>query len=387
MFADTTEQIEFRRSIQSIMDAFPDDYWRKLDAEETFPWEFYREFARAGFLGAAVPQSYGGSGLPLSDVAVVLQQVAESGAGLTGAGAVHMSMFGIAPIIRFASESMREAYLPRIMSGEIQLCFGVTEADAGTDTTKIATFAKQDGDHFVITGRKVWISKAQEADYCLLFARTRRPEDCPKRTEGFSLFLLPMKSAGITHRPIPMMGRRAIAACELFLDDVRVPASQLVGEEGSGFRYLLEGLNAERILLSYEAVGLGRAALARAVAYANERNVFSKLIGANQGVQFPLAEAYVRLEAADLAARKAAWLYDRGEPCGPAANTAKYLAAEAAFQAADRAVQTLGGFGYASEYHVERYFREARLLLSTPVSQNLVLSFLAERVLGLPRSF
>lgn len=387
MFFDTEVQRALRANVQTILRAFPDEYWMEKDRDEVFPHEFYRAFAEAGYLGASVPEAYGGAGLLLSDVAAILQEVSESGAGLTGASAVHMSMFGIAPLVKYAHETLRAEVLPRILDGSLHVCFGVTEPDAGTDTTRITTMAARDGDDLVIRGRKVWISKAIEADECLMLVRTTRRTEAARPTEGMSLILVPMTSPGISVSPIPMLGRRAIRACEMVLDDVRVPASRLVGEEGKGFRYLLESLNAERILVAYEAVGLGRAALRKAISYAKERVVFSRAIGANQGVQLPLAESHARLEAADLAARKAAWTYDAGHPCGPEANIAKYLASEAAYEAADRALQTLGGFGYANEYHVERYFREARLWRVAPVSQNLILSFLAERVLGLPRSF
>jgi len=387
MFRDTEDQIAIRDAVRAILKDFPDEYWMEKDREERFPKEFYKAFADAGFLGASVPEELGGSALPLADVAAILQEVSQSGAGMAGASAVHMSMFGIQPIVKHADDALRSEVLPRILDGSLQVCFGVTEPDAGTDTTRITTFARRDGDDYVIRGNKVWISKALDADECLLLVRTTKIEDAPRPTDGMSLILVPMSAAGIKVSPIPMLGRRSIAACEVVFDDVRVSAGRIVGQEGKGFRYLLESLNAERILVAAEAVGLGRAALAKAVNYANERQVFGRAIGQNQGVQFPLAESHARLEAADLAARKAAWLYDAGEPCGAEANIAKYLASEAAFEAADRAMQTLGGFGYANEYHVERYFREARLWRVAPVAQNLILSFIAERVLGLPRSF
>ncbi len=387
MFRDTEDQVAIRNTVRMLMKQFPDEYWMEKDSKEEFPEEFYSAFAEAGFLGASVPEEFDGSGLPLADVAAILQEISESGAGMAGASAVHMSMFGIQAIIKHADSRLRGEILPRILNGSLQICFGVTEPDAGTDTTRITTFARRDGEDYIIRGNKVWISKALDADECLLLVRTAKIEDCARPTDGMSLILVPMKSAGIAVSPIPMLGRRSIAACEVVFEDVRVPANRIVGEEGKGFRYLLESLNAERILVAAEAVGLGRAALAKAVRYANERQVFGRIIGQNQGVQFPLADSYARLEAADLAARKAAWLYDAGESCGAEANTAKYLASEAAFEAADRAMQTLGGFGYANEYHVERYFREARLWRVAPVAQNLILSFIAERVLGLPRSF
>lgn len=383
----TADQKAIIESVDLMMTKFDDDYWMHCDIEERFPREFYDSFAAAGFLGVSIPEEYGGSGLGLTEAALVLQRVSQSGAGLSGASAVHLSIFGMTPVVKFANEAMRRRYLPDLVSGKLHVCFGVTEPDAGTDTTRITTTATKDGDGYLISGKKVWTSKAQDSDRCLLLTRTTPREQCAKPSDGMTLFLVPLNDPAVTIRPIPKMGRKAVSSCEVFYDNLRVSAEDMVGEEGQGFRYLLDGLNAERILVAYEAVGLGRAALRRAVGYAKERVVFKRPIGANQGIQFPLADSYARLEAADMMNARAAWLYDNSQPCGPQANMAKYLSSEAAFEAADRAVQTHGGFGYAAEYHVERYFRETRLWRIAPISQNLVLSYLAERVLELPRSY
>jgi acyl-CoA dehydrogenase len=306
---------------------------------------------------------------------------------MNGASSMHLSIFGMHPVIVHGSEELKRQTLPRIVSGDLHVCFGVTEPNAGLDTTKITTFAKRTEGGYVVNGRKIWISKALESEKILLLTRTTRIEDCRRKTDGMTLFLTDLNRDRVDIRPIPKMGREAVDSNELFIDNLEVPEAHRVGEEGRGFKYLLDGLNPERILIAVEALGLGRAAIRRAVAYGNERVVFGRPIGMNQGLQFPLADAQIRLDAAELMARKAAWLYDRGLPCGREANSAKYLCADAAFQAADRAVQVHGGMGYAREYHVERYFREARLLRIAPISQEMILSFVGEHVLGLPRSF
>ncbi len=389
-FEQDPEHTAIRESVQALMRQFPDQYWLEADQQHRFPREFYDAFAKAGFLGVSIPTEYGGSGLGLTEAAAILSEVSGSGAGLSGASAVHMSIFGMTPVIKFGSDAMKKKYLPDVVSGALHVCFGVTEADAGTDTTNIKTSARRDGDDYIINGNKVWTSKAQDSQRCLLLARTTPRELCKKPSEGMTLFFVPLLSDAVTIRAIPKMGRASVSSCEVFYDNHRVHVSDRVGEEGKGFQYLLDGLNAERILVACEAVALGRAALRKATEYALQRTVFGRAIGANQGVQFPLADSLAKLEAAELVSAKAAWMYDRGESparLGPIANMAKYLASEAAFEAADRAVQTHGGFGYASEFHVERYFRETRLWRIAPISQNLVLSYLAERVLGLPRSF
>jgi acyl-CoA dehydrogenase len=297
-------------------------------------------------------------------------------------------IFGMHPVIKHGSPEMKERLLPQIVNGTMHVCFGVTEPDAGLDTTKTATFAKPDGSGgYVVNGRKVWISKAQNSQKVLLLTRTTKLEDCKKKTDGMTLFLTDVQSDQIEIRGIPKMGREAVDSNELYIDDLHVPGEDLVGEEGQGFKYLLDGLNPERIFVAAEALGLGRASLRRAVAYANERVVFGRKIGKNQGIQFPLADSRMRLDAAELVLRKASWKYDRGEPCGLEANTAKFLCSEAGTEAADRAIQTHGGFGYAREYHVERYYREARLLKIAPLPQEMVLNYIGEHVLGLPRSY
>lgn len=386
-FELSPEHTALQESVRELMKKFPDEYWMEKDQKHEFPWEFYRTFAGAGYLGILIPPEYGGLGLGLTPAALVLEEVAASGAGMNGASAVHLSMFSITPVVKFGTPEMRRKYLPAIARGDLHVAFGITEPDAGTDTTAIRTTAVRQGDYYVIHGQKVWTSKALEAQKVLLLARTAPLNQCSRRTDGMTLFLADLDRSAVSIRPIPKMGRNAVDSNEVFLDGLRVSVSDVVGEEGKGFYYLLDGLNAERILIAHEMVGLGRAALRRAVNYARERVVFGRPIGQNQGIQFPLADALARLDAAELLARKAAWLYDRGLPCGREANTAKYLAAEAAFLAADRAVQTHGGFGYAVEYHVERYFREARMGRIAPISDNLVLAYLGQHVLGLPRSY
>jgi acyl-CoA dehydrogenase len=386
-FSYSPEQESIRRSIQALVKDFPDEYWLARDRAHEFPWDFYNVIAKAGYLGMVIPEEYGGSGLGITEAGIVLMEIAASGAAINGASAIHLSMFGINPVVKHGSEEMRRKYLPQVIAGDLHVCFGVTEPDAGTDTTRITTNAVRDGDDFIINGQKVWLTKAADCQKVLLLTRTTPLNQCRKRTDGMTLFFADLDPSAVTIRPIEKMGRNAVASNEVFFDNLRVPASDVVGEIGRGFHHLLDGLNPERILVAYEAVGVGRAALRRATQYAKERRVFGRAIGENQGIQLPLADSLARLHAAELAAQKAAWLYETGQPCGPEANMAKFLAGEAAFQAADRAVQTHGGYGYASEFHVERYFREARMLRIAPISENLILAGLAEHVLGLPRSY
>ena len=376
-----------REHVARLCSNYDDTYWAACDSEHRFPWAFYRDMAAGGWIGIAIPEQYGGGGRGIVEAAAVLEEVAASGAAMNGASALHMSIFGMQPVIRHGSEQMRRRFLPAVADGSLHVAFGVTEPDAGTDTSRITTRAVRDGDHYVITGRKVWTSKALEAHRILLLTRTTPLDQCRRPTDGMTLFLVDKHSPGVGVAPIPKMGRNAVASCETTYDQVVVPVADRVGEEGDGFRYLLDGLNAERVLIAAEAVGIGRVALDRAVAYAKQRVVFGRPIGQNQGIAFPLAEAHARLRAANLMVQEAARLVDAGLPCGEEANLAKYLAAEAGFFAADRAVQTLGGFGYATEYHVERYFREARLMRIAPISQELIMSYIAEHVLGLPRSY
>jgi acyl-CoA dehydrogenase len=375
-----------RAAVTQVCAQFDDSYWAACEAEHRFPWDFYGAMAEGGWIGIAVPERYGGGGRGIREAAAVLEEVAASGACMNGASAIHLSIFGMHPVVLHGTEEMRQRFLPAVADGSLHVAFGVTEPDAGTDTTRITTRAVRDGDEYVINGRKVWTTKALEADRILLLTRTTPLAECERPTQGMTLFLVDRHSPGVGVTPIDKMGRNAVASCETTYDDVRVPVADRVGDEGRGFQYLLDGLNAERILIAAEAVGIGRAALRRAVDYANERVVFGRPIGKNQGIAFPLAEAHAQLRAASLMIREAASLADAGLPCGEEANLAKYLAAEAGFFAADRAVQTHGGFGYATEYHVERYFREARLPRIAPISQELVLAYVAEHVLGLPRS-
>jgi acyl-CoA dehydrogenase len=376
-----------REHVGRVCADFDDAYWAECDREHRFPWDFYRAMAAGGWIGIAIPEEYGGGGRGIVEAATVLRTVAASGAAMNGASALHMSIFGMQPVIRHGSAEIRSRFLPAVADGSLHIAFGVTEPDAGTDTTRITTRAARDGDRYIVNGRKVWTSKAMEADRILLLTRTTPLEECRRPTDGMTLFLVDKHSPGVGVTPIPKMGRNAVASCETTYDDVVVPAADRVGDEGAGFRYLLDGLNAERVLIAAEAIGIGEASLRVAVAYAKERVVFGRPIGQNQGIAFPLAEAHARLRAASLMVEEAARLVDAGAPCGEEANLAKYLAAEAGFFAADRAVQTLGGFGYASEYHVERYFREARLMRIAPISQELILSYVSEHVLGLPRSY
>jgi acyl-CoA dehydrogenase len=386
-FELTEDQRLIRTAVADLAARFDDDYWMEKDAAHEFPVEFYRAFAEAGWLGITIPEEYGGSGLGITEASIVLEEVAASGAGMNGASSVHMSIFGMHPVVLHGSDEMKKENLPRIVRGDLHVCFGITEPGAGLDTTRITTFARRDGKDYVVNGRKVWISKAVESEKILLLTRTTRFEDVTRKTDGLTLFFTDLDRKHVDIRPIRKMGRNAVTSNELFIDDLRIPEEHRVGEEGQGFKYLLDGLNPERCLVAAEALGIGRAALRRAVRYANEREVFGRPIGKNQGIQFPLADALARLDAAELMLRKATWLYDRGLPCGREANTAKYLCAEAGFQAADRALQVHGGMGYAEEYHVARYFREARLTRIAPISQEMVLNYLGEHVLGLPRSY
>jgi acyl-CoA dehydrogenase len=386
-FSEDTEHKPIRDAIRQICARFPDEYWAQADATHTFPWEFYQAMAAGGWIGIAIPAEYGGSGAGITEASIILEEVAASGACMNGASAIHLSIFGMHPVVRHGSEELKRRYLPRVASGELHVAFGVTEPDAGLDTTAISTRAVRDGTGYRVTGRKVWTSKALESDRVLLLTRTTRAEDCARKTDGLTLFVASLKDPAVGIRAIPKVGRNAVASCEVTYDGLFVDEADRVGEEGSGFGYLLDGLNAERVLVAAEALGVGRAALRRAVDYARNRVVFGRPIGSNQGISFPLAEAHARLAAAELAIRQAAWRIDRQLPCGEHANTAKFLAADAGYAAADAAVQTHGGFGYASEYHVERYWRESRLMRIAPVPQEMVLNYLAEHVLGLPRSY
>jgi len=386
-FILSDDQQALVEGVEAICSRFPDEYWLARDRDGEYPHEFHRALADGGWLGVAMPEDVGGSGLGMSEAALMMHTISRSGAGFSGASAVHMNIFGLNPVVVFGSEAQRAQALPPLINGEQKACFAVTEPDAGLDTTKLSTRAERDGDSYVVHGRKIWISTAQVADKMLLLARTTPLADVKKPTQGLSLFYTDLDRSKVEVREIEKMGRKSVDSNMLFIDGLRIPVEHRIGEEGRGFEYILHGLNPERILIASEAVGLGRAALAKAVDYAGERVVFGRPIGQNQGIQHPLAQAWMQLEAADLMVRKAAWLYDAGKPCGEFANSAKYLAAEAAFNACQTAVLTLGGMGYAKEYHVERYLRESFIPRIAPVSPQLIMCFIAEKVLGLPKSY
>ncbi|WP_368680236.1 acyl-CoA dehydrogenase family protein (plasmid) [Rhodococcus opacus] len=383
----TEDQATIRDAVRELAGKFDEQYWVEKDSEHEFPTEFYDAFAKGGWLGITTPEEYGGHGMGITEASILLEEVAASGAGMNGASSMHLSIFGMHPVIVHGSEELKQRTLPRIVDGDLHVCFGVTEPGAGLDTTKITTFARREGDKYIVNGRKVWISKAMESEKILLLTRTTKFEDAKKKTDGLTLFLTDLDRSKVDIRPIKKMGRNAVTSNELFIDGLEIPVEDRVGEEGKGFKYILDGLNPERMLVASEALGIGRAALRRGVQYANEREVFGRPIGMNQGLQFPLADSLARLDAAELVLRKATWLYDNGKPCAREANMAKYLCADAGFQAADRALQTHGGMGYSEEYHVARYFREARLTKIAPLSQEMVLNYLGEHVLGLPRSY
>jgi len=381
------EQQAIRDAVVRLCAGFDAAYWRRTDETGEFPEAFVAAMAQAGWLGVAMPTELGGAGLGLTEAAIVMQAVAESGAGFSGASAMHLNIFGLMPVVKFGSEEQRKRAIPRIIAGEDRTCFAVTEPDAGLDTTSLTTRATRTNDGYVIRGRKMWTTNAQRATKMLIIARTTPKEDAKRPTEGLSLFYTDFDRSRITATPIPKMGRKAVESNAVFIDDLHVPAEDLVGEEGRGFYYLLEGLNPERVLIGAEAVGLGRAALARAAGYAKERVVFGRPIGQNQGVAHPLAKAWAELEAANLMAFKAAALFDAGRECGAEANAAKYLGGEAGFNACEAAVLAHGGMGYAKAFDVERYFREAMIARIAPVSREMILNYIAERVLGLPKSY
>jgi acyl-CoA dehydrogenase len=383
---DDTPYAEIRDAVRRLCEAFPGAYWRQLDRSMAYPAEFVDALTRSGFLAALIPEEYGGAGLPLSAAAAILEEIQRAGCN---GSACHAQMYIMGTLLRHGSEAQKQRYLPGIASGALRLqAFGVTEPTSGTDTTSLKTFARREGDHYVVNGQKVWTSRAEHSDVMLLLARTTPREEVAKRTDGLSVFILDMREAlgnGLTIRPIRTMMNHATT--EVFFEDVRVPAENLVGEEGRGFRYILSGMNAERILIAAECVGDAKWFIDRAVGYAKERVVFGRAIGQNQGIQFPLARAYANMRAAELMVREATRLYEAGRDCGAEANMAKMLAADASFEAANACIQTHGGYGFAEEYDVERKFRETRLYQVAPISTNLILSYLAEHVLGLPRSY
>ncbi|HSF93659.1 MAG TPA: acyl-CoA dehydrogenase family protein [Thermohalobaculum sp.] len=382
----TPEQQAIREAIRRLMEPFGDAYWLECDETGTFPHDFRDAVAAGGWLGIAMPEEYGGAGLGVTEAAVMMEAVANSPGAMAAASAIHLNIFGPQAIVKHGTPEQKADWLPSIVSGELITCFGVTEPDAGLDTTRIKTAARRDGGDYVISGRKIWTSAAQQAGRVVLLARTAE-YDAANPTAGLSLFFAELDPAHVEIREIPKMGRHAVNSNMVFYDGLRVPARDRIGEAGSGFRYLLDSLNPERCLIAAEAIGTGRQALARAAAYARDRNVFGRPIGQNQAIQHPLAQSWTELEAAWLMVLRAAALYDAGAPCGPEANAAKYLGAEAGYRACERAVLTHGGMGYAREYHVERLLREVWINRLAPVSQQLILCHIAEKVLGLPKSY
>jgi acyl-CoA dehydrogenase len=386
-FTLNANQESIRDAIVKICTRFDDAYWLKKDKEGGFPHDFHKAIADAGWLGICIPEEYGGSGLGIADAAIMMRTISESGAGMSGASAIHMNVFGLNPVVVIGTKEQCRRMLPPIVDGRAKACFAVTEPNTGLNTTQLKTRAVRNGDKYVVNGQKVWISTAQVADKILLLTRTTPLEDVKNPTHGLSLFYTDFDRARITVHEIEKLGRKAVDSNELFIENFEIPVADRIGEEGRGFEYILHGMNPERILIAAEAVGLGKLALKRAADYARERNVFNRPIGKNQAIQHPLAKNWMELEAAWLMTLSAASQYDQGLPCGPAANAAKYLAGEAGFQACEQAVMTHGGFGYAKEYHVERYLRESLIPRIAPISRELILSFIAEKVLGLPKSY
>jgi len=386
-FSYRPEQEAIRDAMFKVCAQFDDEYWLTRDREGGFPHELHQALARDGWLGICMPQEYGGSGLGITEAAIMMQAISESGAGQSGASAVHMNIFGLNPVVVFATDEQKRRMLPPLIAGTEKACFAVTEPDAGLNTTQLKTRAERQGDHYVLSGAKIWISTAQVAEKMLILARTTPLDQVRKPTEGLSLFYTDLDRRFVEVREIEKMGRKAVDSNQVFIDGLRVPVEDRIGEEGRGFEYILHGMNPERILIAAEAVGLGRAALRRATQYACEREVFNRPIGKNQAIQHPLAECWMELEAANLMLLKAATLYDQDKPCGAEANAAKYLAGEAGFKACTTAVMTHGGYGYAKEFHVERYLREVMISRIAPISPQLILCFIAEKVLGLPKSY
>jgi acyl-CoA dehydrogenase len=385
-FSFNPQQHAMRDAIERLCQPFDADYWRRKDSEGSFPHDFHQALASAGWLGIAMPQEYGGAGLGITDAALMMHTIAATGAGLSGASAVHMNIFGLHPVVVFGSDEQKKRWLPPLISGKDKACFAVTEPNTGLNTLRLKTRAVREGNTYRVDGQKVWISTAQVANKMLLLARTTPIEECTG-TDGLSLFYIDLDRTKIEVREIEKMGRAAVDSNQVFIDGLVIPAEDRIGEEGKGFQYILHGLNPERILIAAEAIGLGRAALARASQYAKDREVFDRPIGMNQSIQHPLAKNWMELEAAELMTYKAATLYDEGQPCAAQANSAKYLAGEACYRACENAILTHGGMGFAKEYHVERYMREAWIPRLAPVSPQLILCFIAEKVLGLPKSY
>jgi acyl-CoA dehydrogenase len=386
-FALTDQQQQIRDEVLKLCGRFDDAYWLERDRTATYPDAFFAAMAEGNWLGIAMPEEYGGAGLGITEATLLMQAVAESGACMSGASAIHLNIFGLNPVVVFGTEEQKRRMLPPVIAGHDKACFGVTEPNAGLNTTQITTRAERRGDRYIINGAKIWTSTAQVASKILLLARTTPLDQVKRHSHGLTLFYTTLDRAHAEVRLIHKMGRHAVDSNMVFFEDMEIPEEDRIGEEGEGFRTLLHGLNPERVLVAAEAIGIGRVALERASRYARERVVFGRPIGQNQGIQHPLAKSWAELEAANLMVMKAAWLYDQGLPCGAEANAAKYLAGEAGFRACEQAVMTHGGMGYAQEYHVERYLRESLIPRIAPVSPQLILSYLAERVLDLPKSY
>ena len=386
-FSLTEAQIAVRTAIERVCAGFGDEYWLQRDRNGGFPDDFHAALAAGGWLGICMPEAYGGAGLGLTEAAIMMQAIAQSGAGMSGASAVHINIFGLQPVVVYGTDAQKSRFLPPLIAGRERACFAVTEPNTGLDTTHLRTRAIRHGNRYVVHGQKVWISTAQVADRMLLLARTTPIEGVAKPTQGLSLFYTALDRSKVEIRDIEKMGRKAVDSNQLFIDGLEIPEEDLIGEEGRGFEYILHGLNPERVLIAAEAIGLGLVALDRATRYAKDRIVFGRPIGQNQAIQHPLAQNWMELEAARLMVMQAAWQYDNAMNCGAAANAAKYLAGEAGFNACQQAVMTHGGYGYAKEYHVERYLREVMIPRIAPVSPQLVLCYIAERVLGLPKSY
>ncbi|HEY0484226.1 MAG TPA: acyl-CoA dehydrogenase family protein [Kofleriaceae bacterium] len=386
-FALDANQRAIVENVAQLCDGFDLDYWRKRDADGGFPHDFHAAIARAGYLGVAMPPQFGGAGLGMTEAVLVMQAISQSGAGLSGASAVHMNIFGLHPVVVFGTAEQQARWLPPLIRGEHKACFGVTEPNAGLNTLKLETRAVRDGEHYVVRGQKIWISTAQVAHKILLLARTTPIAELTRPSEGLTLFYTDLDRSCIEVREIDKLGRACVDSNQLFIDGLRIPIADRIGDEGKGFQYILHGFNPERMLIAAEAVGLGRAAIKLAAKYATERIVFDRPIGMNQAIQHPLAQRWMELEAANLMVLKAAWLHDRGQPCAAEANAAKYLAGEAGYRACETAVMTHGGMGYAKDYHVERFLRESLIPRIAPVSREMIMSFIAEKVLDLPRSY
>jgi acyl-CoA dehydrogenase len=386
-FKEPDDHKAIRNAVAQICARFPLEYWLEKDRNGGFPHDFHKAFADAGWLGVAMPQEYGGAGLGISEAAVIMETVAASGAGLAGASTVHFNIFGLHPVVVYGTPQQKARWLPPLIRGENKACFGVTEPNSGLNTLKLKTTAVKKDGRYVVHGQKIWISTAQVANKFLLLARTTPADEVKKRTHGLSLFYTDFDRSKIEVREIDKMGRKAVDSNQLFIDGLEIAEEDRIGEEGRGFEYILHGINPERVLVSAEAIGLGRFALKRAAQYARERVVFDRPIGQNQGIQHPLAERWIELEAGALMYQKAGWLYDQGQPCGAEANAAKFLCCEAGYRACETAILTHGGMGYAKEFHVERYFRESMISRVAPVSPQMVLNFIAEKVLGLPKSY